>query len=157
VRRTFAGSFLVVAIACSGAACDRAPSGEAQEWTAKDHDRREESKAVKAGTQASAQPKGSGSKANDDRTLVELTWRQACVSCHGVLGRGDGPSGPMVQAPDLTRADWQGKVKDEEIAATIKNGKNKMPKFDLPDRVVAGLVARIRASAGAGADDVPGK
>ncbi|MDB4995948.1 MAG: uncharacterized protein JWM74_3380 [Myxococcaceae bacterium] len=146
--------FLVFA---ASAACDRAPSGEVQEWTAKDHDRREESKAVRTGTQASAQPRGSGSKANDDRTLVELTWRQTCASCHGMLGRGDGPNGPMVQAPDLTLPAWQAKVKDEEIAATIKNGKNKMPKFDLPDRVVAGLVARIRGSAGAGSDAPPGK
>jgi cytochrome c oxidase cbb3-type subunit 3 len=74
-----------------------------------------------------------------------------------MLGRGDGPSGPMVQAPDLTRPEWQSKVTDAEIVATIKNGKNKMPKFDLPDRVVTGLVARIRASSGVGANDVPGK
>jgi cytochrome c oxidase cbb3-type subunit 3 len=149
---------LVVLLAAMTAACDRAPSGNVQEWTAKDHDRREESKAVRDGTQAAAKPKGSGgSKADEDRTLVELTWRQTCASCHGMLGRGDGPNGPMVQAPDLTRPDWQAKVKDAEIAATIKNGRNKMPKFDLPDRVVAGLVARIRASAGAGADPLPGK
>ena len=138
-------------------ACDRAPSGAVQEWTANDHDRREESKAVRTGTQASAQPKGPGSKANDERTLVELTWRQTCAECHGMVGHGDGPKGPMVQAPDLTLRAWQAKVKDDEIAATIKNGKNKMPKFDLPDRVVAGLVARIRGSAGAGDDEPPGK
>ena len=51
----------------------------------------------------------------------------------------------MVRAPDLSRPDWQEKVSDDEIATTIRNGKNKMPKFDLPDQVVAGLVQRIRA------------
>lgn len=51
----------------------------------------------------------------------------------------------MARAPDLSRADWQEKVTDDEIAATIRNGKNKMPKFDLPDQVVSGLVQRVRA------------
>jgi cytochrome c oxidase cbb3-type subunit 3 len=51
----------------------------------------------------------------------------------------------MVQAPDLTRADWQAKVTDGEMAATIRNGKNRMPRFDLPDPVLRGLVARIRS------------
>lgn len=51
----------------------------------------------------------------------------------------------MVRAPDLSRPDWQQNVTDEEIAATIRNGKNKMPKFDLPDQVVTGLVQRVRA------------
>ena len=38
----------------------------------------------------------------------------------------------MVRAPDLTRADWQGRVGDEDIAQVIRNGRNSMPKFDLP-------------------------
>ena len=45
---------------------------------------------------------------------------------------------------DLGREDWQSKVKDEEIAAVIQNGKGRMPKFDLPPDVVRGLVGRIR-------------
>lgn len=52
----------------------------------------------------------------------------------------------MVKAPDLTRAAWQEKVTDEEIAQTIRNGRNGMPKFDLPPSVVQGLVQRIRAN-----------
>ena len=52
----------------------------------------------------------------------------------------------MVKAPDLTQADWQSKVTDEQIAQVITSGKNRMPKFDLPPDVVAGLVARIRSS-----------
>ncbi len=77
--------------------------------------------------------------------LLDMAWRKNCASCHGVGGRGDGPQGPMVRAPDLSRADWQQNVTDEEIATTIRNGKNKMPKFDLPDQVVAGLVQRVRS------------
>jgi cytochrome c oxidase cbb3-type subunit 3 len=51
----------------------------------------------------------------------------------------------MVQAPDLTRADWQAKVTDVEMAATIRAGRNRMPSFTLPDPVLSGLVARIRS------------
>ena len=56
--------------------------------------------------------------------------------------------GPMVRAPDLTLEDWQSKVTDGEIATAIKNGRGKMPRFDVPDAVVVGLVARIRAARG---------
>ena len=77
--------------------------------------------------------------------LLDMAWRKNCATCHGSAGRGDGPQGAMVRAPDLSRPDWQEKVSDDEIATTIRNGKNKMPKFDLPDQVVAGLVQRIRA------------
>ena len=61
-------------------------------------------------------------------------------------GRGEGPQGPMVRAPDLTDAAWQDRVKDEDIAETIRKGRNKMPPFDLPAQVIEGLVKRIRAS-----------
>ena len=69
----------------------------------------------------------------------------ACIACHGPTGHGDGQMGPMVQAPDLTRADWQSKTTDAEMAAVIKGGRNRMPSFNFPDPVVAGLVARIRS------------
>jgi cytochrome c oxidase cbb3-type subunit 3 len=51
----------------------------------------------------------------------------------------------MLHAPDLGRADWQSTVPDAEIAATIRNGRNRMPRFDLPEPVLRGLVARIRS------------
>jgi len=38
----------------------------------------------------------------------------------------------MVNAPDITRDDLLSKITDDEIAAQIKNGKNRMPRFDLP-------------------------
>jgi hypothetical protein len=56
--------------------------------------------------------------------------------------------GPMILAPDLTRAAWQAKATDADIAAVIQSGRNKMPRFDLPDVVVRGLVARIRSLRG---------
>jgi cytochrome c oxidase cbb3-type subunit 3 len=52
----------------------------------------------------------------------------------------------MVQAPDLTRAEWQGRVTDDDLAQTIRKGRNKMPAFDLPPNVLQGVIQRIRAS-----------
>jgi mono/diheme cytochrome c family protein len=85
---------------------------------------------------------------SDVAQLVDITWRQQCATCHGATGRGDGQMGPMVHAPDLSREDWQSQVTDAQIAASIKNGKGKMPRFDVPDPVIQGLVARVRATQG---------
>ena len=130
------------------AACEQPPSASTlREWTAGDHHSADDDRAQTGQTgqsrsqMAAAQP---GARGNDVAGLVDLTWRTQCTSCHGAMGRGDGQMGPLVHAPDLTRADWQSKVTDAEMAATIKAGKDKMPKFELPDPVIQGLVARIR-------------
>jgi cytochrome c oxidase cbb3-type subunit 3 len=94
--------------------------------------------------QGQATARGAANPATDIAQLVDLTWRQQCSACHGASGRGDGQMGPMLQVRDLTAAEWQTQVTNEQIAVTIKNGKNKMPKFDLPDPVIQGLVQRIR-------------
>lgn len=81
-----------------------------------------------------------------DTGLIELAWQRNCATCHGSAGRGDGPQGPMVQAPDLTDAAWQTRITDEQMAVAIKKGKNRMPPFDLPQPVIDGLIKRIRAA-----------
>jgi hypothetical protein len=165
-------------VGLGGMGCERPPSaGSLKEWTPADHDRAEEQQAGQGGAananpntggnqgpaarnQPGAQPqpgsaeqrpepprkssRGDGGGAN----LVEVTWETACAPCHGPVGHGDGPNGPMVNAPDITRDDLLSKITDDEIAFQIRNGKNRMPKFDLPDPVVRGLVARIRAMRG---------
>jgi hypothetical protein len=50
----------------------------------------------------------------------------------------------MFKAPDLS----QSKANDDEIAGVIKNGKGRMPKFDLDDEIVRGLVGRVRSFRG---------
>jgi cytochrome c oxidase cbb3-type subunit 3 len=117
-------------------------SGDVREWTPADHDQPAGAQAAPNRRQGAKQP----GKTPDASSLVELAWSKNCASCHGPVGRGDGSMGPMVRAPDLTRDEWQGKVSDDEIAQVIKNGRNKMPKFDLPPDVVDGLVKRIRAN-----------
>lgn len=131
---------LVALSATLAFACDRAPSAEGlKDWTPADHD------GEKAAANAKQGPKGAG---GGPSALVDVTWRAQCASCHGASGHGDGPQGAMLKASDLSREDWQAKVKDEEIAAVITNGKGRMPKFELPEDVVKGLVGRVRSFRG---------
>jgi cytochrome c oxidase cbb3-type subunit 3 len=124
-------------------ACDGPPSADSlPEWTPSDHHSADDGKLAAQQGQAA---RGQGT---DVAQLVDLTWRQQCTGCHGASGRGDGQMGPMLQVRDLTSAEWQSQVTNEQIAVTIKGGKNKMPKFDLPDPVIQGLVARIRSLKG---------
>ncbi len=123
--------------------CDRRPSADTREWVAGDHDK---GSAADQTNLANRAPKGTASPANDDAVMIETTWKMACAQCHGPMGRGDGPQGPMVQARDFTDPAFQRSVTDEGLAMSIKNGKGtKMPKFDLPDQLVKKLVARIRS------------
>jgi len=148
-QRTQAGPPFARLLAClcvfSVTSCERPPSPESlKEWTPADHHSQDDEKAA-MGVQV---PGGQAAKGSGDTQLVDIAWRQQCTSCHGPMGKGDGQMGPMVQAPDLSREDWQAKVTDAEMAATIKNGRKRMPKFDLPDGVLRGLVARIRSLRG---------
>jgi mono/diheme cytochrome c family protein len=119
--------------------CDRAPEPQ-REWSPQDHDQE---------PQMGQQAPPTGSQKPDIRVqLVETAWAQTCALCHGPMGKGDGPQGALVKAPDLTRMDWQAKVTDEEIAARIRSGKGLMPPNDLPDSTIKGLVARIRVLKG---------
>jgi cytochrome c oxidase cbb3-type subunit 3 len=126
----------VLVAAALAAGCDRPPSVELKDWTPADHDGEQKSASAKQGA------KGDGGGA---LLLVDATWRQQCAPCHGASGKGDGPQGPMFKAADLGREDWQASVKDEDIATTIRNGKGRMPKFDLPEDVVRGLITRVRS------------
>jgi cytochrome c oxidase cbb3-type subunit 3 len=126
------------------AACERPPSADRlPDWTPADHDRAEEQANAASGQQAPQVRGDAGAQ-----TLVEVTWQTNCQPCHGPMGHGDGPNGPMVNAPDLTKEELQSKYSDADLAAVITTGKNRMPKFDLPEPVVKGLVQRVRAMRG---------
>lgn len=127
-------------------ACDQPPSADSLKvWTKEDHHSTDDDRPASPLAGRSPAPTPGADRAANDAQLVDIAWRQQCVGCHGALGHGDGPMGPMLRAPDLSRADWQSKVLDEDIATTIRNGRNRMPKFDLPEPVLKGLVARIRS------------
>jgi mono/diheme cytochrome c family protein len=138
-------------VAACAAGCDRPPSADSlREWTPVDHHSADDDKLALA---AARRPGSEGQGGRDGRDggqgdvaqLVELAWRQQCVNCHGAGGRGDGQMGPMLHASDLSDAAWQGRTTDDQMLAAIKYGKDRMPRFDLPDPVLRGLVARIRS------------
>jgi cytochrome c oxidase cbb3-type subunit 3 len=151
VNETTVGALLLACVGSLGllgaAACDQPPSADSlPEWKPTDHHSADDNGGQASGQQA-APNAGAGAGAargTDVAQLVDLTWRQQCSQCHGMSGRGDGQMGPMLHTRDLTDPDWQRKVSDADIATTIRTGKDKMPKFDLPDPVLQGLVARVR-------------
>src|SRR4051812_4329681 len=109
---------LVALLAQLTMGCDRAPPPDGvKEGTAADHE----------GEKPGAANQGPKGEAGGAPALVEITWRNQCASCHGAGGHGDGPQGPMFKASDLSRPEWQDKVNDGEISATIVNGKGRMP------------------------------
>lgn len=127
-----------------GLACDRAPSAEGlKEWTAADHDgEKRQGPMPNQGARVDA-----GGDSN--QLLVDATWKNQCASCHGPGGHGDGPQGAMFRAANLADDDFQSKITDDQLAASIQNGKGRMPKFDtLPAPIVKGLVARVRSFRG---------
>lgn len=120
-------------------ACNSTPA-DLRTWKASDHDHtvnpnEDQVQVTDAGSEAA-------NHGLDDVTIV--AWQQNCTTCHGALGRGDGPQGQLVHASDLSRPDWQASVTDEVIAATIRQGRGRMPSFNLPDATIARLVGLIR-------------
>jgi mono/diheme cytochrome c family protein len=136
-RLRFHALGLVLAASCF--ACNQTPS-DLRQWRPTDHDHTANPNAEQVQvTDAGSSEPGHGL---DDVTIV--AWQQNCTSCHGALGRGDGPQGPMLHAADLSRPDWQAATTDEAIAATIRQGRGKMPAFPLPDATILRLVQLIR-------------
>ena len=126
-------------------ACDRPPSAESlPEWTPQDHHSTDDDQLAAKRAGGARSPKADSAQ-SDVAQLVDLAWRQQCTTCHGPAGRGDGQMGPILHAPDLTSEQWQDRVTDADMAMVIKNGKNRMPSFDLPQPVLRGLVARVRS------------
>jgi cytochrome c oxidase cbb3-type subunit 3 len=120
-------------------ACNEAPA-DLRQWRPSDHDHTANPNADQVQvTDAGSSEPGHGL---DDVTVV--AWQQNCTSCHGTLGRGDGPQGPMLHAADLSRPDWQAATSDEAIATTIRQGRGKMPAFPLPEATILRLVQLIR-------------
>jgi cytochrome c6 len=59
------------------------------------------------------------------------TFKAKCAACHGADGTGSA-MGKKMGAHDFTSAEVQ-KMSDAELAETITNGKNKMPKYPTVD------------------------
>lgn len=123
--------------ALGAGACNKAPS-DLREWRASDHDQPEN-------PAQEGQVDGTNTLSSlgiDEVTLV--AWRENCARCHGAMGGGDGPQGPMTHARDLSDGAWQAATSDESIAKTIREGRGMMPGFKLPDSTVSALVRLVR-------------
>ncbi len=57
-------------------------------------------------------------------------FNRACLGCHGVQGKGDGPRArTMSSIPDFTTEAFQQTRSDKKIRKTIQRGRGKMPSF----------------------------
>ena len=134
-------------------ACER-PAADLREWRVSDHDHTSNPNA----TQVEVKPDAASPLAAqgvDEVTIV--TWQENCAKCHGTVGAGDGPQGPMTHARDLTSPEWQAATTDAAIAQCIRDGRGRMPAFKLPDSTIASLVRLVRlfnaSPRGAAVDD----
>ena len=122
--------------------CERDASG-LTEWSPADHDHQAEPRMRR--TMANmAQKANPHSAPGQKNQVIDVTWMKQCATCHGKRGKGDGPSSTMVKARDLTNAEFQATLTDEQIAKVIRQGKDKMPAFNLPDSIIEGLVQHVR-------------
>jgi cytochrome c6 len=76
---------------------------------------------------------------------AEATYKSKCQMCHGPDGKGETPTGKAMKVKDLGSEEVQ-KMSDADLAATITNGKGKMPAYkSLTAEQVKDLVAYIRS------------
>ncbi len=123
--------------------CQKAPS-DLREWTPKDHTNIG-NKAAEPTGQVTAAPTASETPPRGLDAVTLATWGTQCSSCHGKIGKGDGPTGRMMKAADLSNPTWQAQVSDEQIRSSILAGKNAMPAFStLPSGTVENLVWLVR-------------
>lgn len=92
--------------------------------------------------------------AHADVKKAERMWKSKCQSCHGKDGKGQTDKGKKMQVKDLSAADFQAKVTDDELKKAIKEGtkreqdgvKKEMDAYgDLSDEQLADLIAYVRA------------
>ncbi len=136
-RRTTLLSLLLLA----AVGCDQTPE-DLREWRAEDHRHTSEPSSGQVNVEEAQRTRPAALHGIDDVAL--MAWKQNCMTCHGVIGRGDGPQGPMMKPPDLTDPAFHERATDAEIKATIKNGRGRMPAFELPESTLTGLVRLIR-------------
>jgi hypothetical protein len=139
------GTWLALSVFWAASGCTHRPADLA-EWTPADHHHQAEGGA-KARSRHLGQTGTYTPPSGNPNLLAQVTWMKQCSNCHGKLGRGDGPNAAMFKPRDLSKLDWQDSVKDEEIAKVIKDGRNKMPAFNLPDSTIAALITHVRTFA----------
>ena len=56
-------------------------------------------------------------------------WNANCLTCHGPSGKGKGPVGPLVGAPDLLTDFYSSGRTDGRIFAVVFHGQGAMPRY----------------------------
>lgn len=132
------GTALTLASAC------QKPAPDVREWTPKDHTNNANKGAEPTG-QVNATPGATEAPPKGLDPVTLTTWGTQCAACHGKIGKGDGPTGRMVKATDLSNPTWQAQVTDEQIRQSITRGKNAMPAFaTLPPETIDNLLWLVR-------------
>ena len=84
---------------------------------------------------------------------IERLWKSKCGSCHGKDGKAATDKGKKMKMYDMTSADWQKKISDDDMKKAIKEGvkeekdgvKKEMDAYDdLTPEQIDGLVAFMR-------------
>lgn len=141
-RRLAPSALLCLATYLMG--CEDRSTASLPVWTPNDHDNRASPGAGQTDTEA-PRPEMPSLDQHGIDDVVLATWRQNCTTCHGLIGRGDGPQGAMFRPPDLTSPAFQARAIDSEILHTIEKGKGRMPGFgQLPKDTIAGLARLVR-------------
>lgn len=120
-----------------------------REWTPADHGQPRNADPERTPREAEADDEPESPEATRARAARAL-WNVSCAGCHGRTGRGDGMEKPPgAQLPDLSDPAWQASRSDEELAQSIRDGKNLMPAF--AERInpegVRALVGHVRTLA----------
>ncbi|HXD33146.1 MAG TPA: cytochrome c [Pyrinomonadaceae bacterium] len=78
---------------------------------------------------------------------AKTLFKQYCVKCHGVGGRGETTQGEILGAPNFTESEWQDKFNDSRLINSIKHGRGEMPSFEkkLSQDQIKVLLAYVRA------------
>lgn len=135
ISRAAALGLSLVTAACQSEAPDL------REWKPSDHDHTSEPGRDQVDV---SDPGANPLSAHGISEVVLLGWRQNCVRCHGVIGRGDGSQASATRPPDLTNPERQAQLTDADIKTVIRQGRGLMPAHDLPDSTLDGLVKLIR-------------
>lgn len=123
--------------------CNRSPDS-LPEWTPADHDNKSKPAPGQVDTKA-ARPGMPDLQKEGITDLTLATWKQNCSTCHGLIGRGDGPQAATFKPPDFTSAAWQRTAMEQEMERAILKGRGRMPAFGhLPPETVQSLVRLVR-------------
>ncbi len=79
---------------------------------------------------------------------ASATYKAKCSACHGADAKGETPVGKKMGIKDLASPEVQ-KMSDDELAAVIADGKNKMPSYkkSLKPEQIKDLVGYLRSLA----------